>query len=286
LLLLVLSGILAYFISTIDPAFDALFLALIFGIFFGLFYTDERKKAIMEKSLGITLPIGITLYGANINFPYLGYFPPKVVVITLLVAGSMGTAIFLLASRFKISKSLALLLACGTSICGVSAIAILSPIVRPKKKHEFSAAIIIITVVGLTGAVLYPTFGYLFSLSPGVWAFVLAAVWVYYFERRPGEKVQKMEIWWRFPKFVLGYFLAMFLILCIGMNLYPDPGTAYKALTFGIKPVEGSLRKFFFLLTNVSIGIVTDFRTLRQEGLGKLALAYAFVLAVIIIPIG
>jgi len=120
----------------------------------------------------------------------------------------------------------------------------------------------------------------------GVWAFVLATIWVYKVERRPGEKVQKMEIWWRFPKFVLGYFLAMFLLLFIGFNLYPDSATAYKALTLGIKPVEGSLRKFFFVLTFTSIGIVTDFRALRQEGLGKLTLAYAFILAVIIIPIG
>ncbi|AEA47187.1 putative sulfate exporter family transporter [Archaeoglobus veneficus] len=120
----------------------------------------------------------------------------------------------------------------------------------------------------------------------GVWAFVLAVVWLYHIERKPGEKVQKMEIWWRFPKFVLGYFLAMFLIVFIGMNLYPDASSAYKALTFGIKPVEGALRKFFFMLTFTSIGIVTDFRALKQEGLGRLAICYAFVLAVIIIPLG
>ena len=120
----------------------------------------------------------------------------------------------------------------------------------------------------------------------GVWAFVLAVVWLYYFERRPGEKVEKMEIWWRFPKFVLGYFLAMFLLIFIGLNLFPDVASAYKALTFGIKPVEGSLRKFFFMLTFTSIGIVTDFRALKQEGLGKLTICYAFVLAVIIIPLG
>ncbi len=120
----------------------------------------------------------------------------------------------------------------------------------------------------------------------GLWAFVLAVVWLYYFERKPGEKVPKMEIWWRFPKFVLGYFLAMFLILYIGLNLFPDVASAQKALSFGIKPVEGALRKFFFLLTFVSIGIVTDFRTLKQEGLGRLAACYAFVLVVIIIPLG
>ncbi len=120
----------------------------------------------------------------------------------------------------------------------------------------------------------------------GFWAFILAVIWVYYFERRSGEKVQKMEIWWRFPKFVMGYFLAMLFVLYIGLNMFPDVDTAYKSMTFGIKPVEGALRKLFFMLTFTSIGIVTDFRLLKKEGLTKLAVCYAFVLIAIIIPLG
>jgi len=116
----------------------------------------------------------------------------------------------------------------------------------------------------------------------GVWAFVLAVVWVYHFEKKPGEKVEKMEIWWRFPKFVLGYFLAMFVIMGLGFSGV----LTLDAVKFGIVPVEGALRKFFFMLTFTSIGIVTDFRELRKEGLGRLAVAYAFCLAVIIIPLG
>ena len=116
----------------------------------------------------------------------------------------------------------------------------------------------------------------------GVWAFVLAVVWVYYFERKPGEKVQKMEIWWRFPKFVIGYFVAMFVIMGLGLGNV----IGFENLEFGLKPIEGAMRHFFFMLTFTSIGIVTDFRALRQEGIGKLAVAYAFILAVIIIPIG
>jgi len=43
----------------------------------------------------------------------------------------------------------------------------------------------------------------------GVWAFVLALIWVYKVERKPGEShVGMSEIWFRFPKFVIGYFIA------------------------------------------------------------------------------
>jgi uncharacterized membrane protein YadS len=116
----------------------------------------------------------------------------------------------------------------------------------------------------------------------GVWAFVLAVVWVWYIERRPGEKVPKSEIWFRFPKFVLGYFIAWFLVMGLGLTeILP-----FERLEFGLKPVEGSLRKFFFMLTFTSIGIVTDFRELAKEGLGKLALAYGVILVFIIIPLG
>ena len=61
---------------------------------------------------------------------------------------------------------------------------------------------------------------------------------------------------------------------------------SFESLEFGIKPIEGSMRKFFFMLTFTSIGIVTDFRELAKEGLGRLAAAYGTILLIAIIPIG
>ncbi|MGD9160089.1 MAG: putative sulfate exporter family transporter [Desulfobacteraceae bacterium] len=116
----------------------------------------------------------------------------------------------------------------------------------------------------------------------GIWAFVLAIIWVLHIEKRNGDKVMKSEIWFRFPKFVVGYFVAWFLVMGIGLaELLP-----FKSLESALGPVEGSLRKFFFMLTFTSIGIVTDFRELAKEGLGKLTLAYGTVLLIVIIPIG
>jgi uncharacterized membrane protein YadS len=116
----------------------------------------------------------------------------------------------------------------------------------------------------------------------GIWAFVLAVVWVYYIERREREKVPKSEIWFRFPKFVLGYFIAWFLVMGIGLADI----ISFEGLEFGMKPIEGSLRKLFFMLTFTCIGIVTDFRALAKEGLGRLATAKAVVYVFIVIPLG
>lgn len=115
----------------------------------------------------------------------------------------------------------------------------------------------------------------------GVWALVLAMLWLYYVEKKPGERVQKMEVWWRFPKFVLGYFVAWFAVMLIGLSLIPG-----ESMNFGIHPVESPMRKMFFMLTFTSIGLVTDFRKLAEEGMGKLSLIYGLSLLFIIIPIG
>ncbi|KFI22652.1 membrane protein [Nitrosococcus oceani] len=114
----------------------------------------------------------------------------------------------------------------------------------------------------------------------GVWAFLLALVWVYKVERQPGQsKVGVMEIWHRFPKFVLGYLVAWFVYMAIA-TLGPDLS---EAATSGAEAVEGPMRKMMFMLTFVSIGVITDFSKLR--GMGKLALLYAIALFAIIAPL-
>jgi uncharacterized membrane protein YadS len=49
----------------------------------------------------------------------------------------------------------------------------------------------------------------------GVWAFILAWLWCAKIECKPGEKVSAVEIWYRFPKFVIGYVLTFFFLLLI-----------------------------------------------------------------------
>lgn len=64
----------------------------------------------------------------------------------------------------------------------------------------------------------------------GVWAFLLAIIWVYKVERKPGaEHVGASEIWFRFPKFVLGYFIAWFTYVGIAI-WFPE---AIKAASTG-----------------------------------------------------
>lgn len=114
----------------------------------------------------------------------------------------------------------------------------------------------------------------------GIWTFVLALIWVYKVEKRPGQlRVGPSEIWFRFPKFVLGYLIAWLSFLAIA-SLSPASG---EALDAGTSALQSPMRHMMFMLTFVAIGIITDFSKLR--GMGRLALLYAIALAFVIAPI-
>ena len=48
----------------------------------------------------------------------------------------------------------------------------------------------------------------------GVWAFILAVIWCTKIECT-GGRIKAVEIWERFPKFVIGYVVTFFLMLII-----------------------------------------------------------------------
>ena len=114
----------------------------------------------------------------------------------------------------------------------------------------------------------------------GVWTFVLALVWVYKVERRPDQvTVGASEIWFRFPKFVLGYLAAWLTFLAIAAS-WPQHA---ETLDAGTSALQSPMRHLMFMLTFVAIGIITDFSKLK--GMGRLAVLYALALALVIAPI-
>ncbi|MEW6742962.1 MAG: putative sulfate exporter family transporter [Planctomycetota bacterium] len=115
----------------------------------------------------------------------------------------------------------------------------------------------------------------------GVWAFVLAWIWAAKIEPREGDRVQAGEIWQRFPKFVLGYMGTFLLILLIGLAAAHLIGAAKSAMG-----QANVFRGIFFAMTFFTIGVVSNFRKLWQEGIARLALVYVLCLFGFIIWIG
>jgi uncharacterized membrane protein YadS len=114
----------------------------------------------------------------------------------------------------------------------------------------------------------------------GVWAFLLAILWIRKVDKREGAvSVSAMEIWFRFPKFVLGYFIAWFVYLAIA-SLGPEIA---ETLDTGTAVVQSPMRTMLFMLTFVAMGAITDFSKLK--GMGKVALLYGLALVLVIAPI-
>jgi uncharacterized integral membrane protein (TIGR00698 family) len=108
----------------------------------------------------------------------------------------------------------------------------------------------------------------------GIWSFVLALIAVTVWERDDtGSKVQVGQIWWRFPKFVIGFLIASVLTtLIVHGNTLGDYNKLVKPAL--ILPIT-SLRTWAFTFSFLSIGLTTRFRELAAAGV-KPFLAFTF----------
>lgn len=125
------------------------------------------------------------------------------------------------------------------------------------------------------------------DLFIGVWAMVLAVVWAYAIDRKPGQKAAIAEVWGRFPKFVFAYFLAFGVLLGVGVAWPNTIGTDSSPgpLRAGMNEVD-LFRGYFFVMTFFAIGLASNFRKLWAEGIARLALVYVVCLFGFVIWIG
>jgi uncharacterized integral membrane protein (TIGR00698 family) len=117
----------------------------------------------------------------------------------------------------------------------------------------------------------------------GIWAFVLSLVSVVYWERQKGgEKPGAGVIWERFPKFVIGFFLASIFISIVSFAT-PEELFDTKVKADLISPIK-TLRTWTFCFTFLCIGLTTRFKELTRFGVKPL---YAFGIGVLVnVPLG
>jgi uncharacterized membrane protein YadS len=116
----------------------------------------------------------------------------------------------------------------------------------------------------------------------GVWAFVLAWIWTRHIDVRKGETAKVSEIWNRFPKFVIGYVVTFLIILLVAL-------TASASVVAKVKAAMGeanTIRGIFFVLTFFTIGVMSNFRKLWEDGIGRLAAVYLLALFGFVIWVG
>jgi uncharacterized integral membrane protein (TIGR00698 family) len=241
------------------------------------------------------LKAGIVLLGARFllgDVLRLGGVSLALVAIELLVAIAIVTA---LGRAFRLNPKLTSLLAMGSSICGVSAI-IAGQGAIEADDDDATFAIAAILALGAFGLFAYPVIGRLLGMSDqafGLWAglavdntaeataagalyseaagkvavltkttrnatigFVVLGFALYWAGRGQARRVERKAsfLWQRFPKFVLGFLLVSALA---------------TAGAFSAPQLQslGNLSRWAFLLTFAGVGLRTDLRDLRRQGL-------------------
>lgn len=117
----------------------------------------------------------------------------------------------------------------------------------------------------------------------GIWAFILAYIWTNHINVAEGqERAKASEIWQRFPKFILGFVITFLFVL------YLSVGASQQQLAT-LTPAIGEANTFrviFFILTFFSIGVLSNFRKLWEDGIAKLAAVYVVSLFGFVIWVG
>ena len=291
---------------------------VLWAIVFGLVISNTVGVAQVFKpgiaTYDFWLKAGIVLLGARFllgDVLKLGGVSLALVAIELVVAIVIMTVI---GRRFGLKPKLISLLAIGSSICGVSAI-IASKGAIEADDEDATFAIAAILALGAFGLFAYPAIGHALHLSDkafGLWAglavdntaeaaaagaiysdaagkiavltkstrnamigFVVLAYALYWASKGQAQVVTNKAafLWQKFPKFVLG-FLLISLLATVGAF----DGKQITSLA--------NLSRWAFLLTFAGVGLKTDFREIKKQGLRPFVVGALAELTITVVTLG
>jgi uncharacterized integral membrane protein (TIGR00698 family) len=260
------------------------------------------------------LKAGIVLLGARYllgDVLRLGGISLGLVAIELAVAIAIMTFV---GKAFHLKPKLTSLLAIGSSICGVSAIIAAKPAIDADD-DDATFAIAAILALGAFGLFAYPLIGHALHMSDrafGVWAglavdntaeaaaagavysdaagkiavltkstrnamigFVVLAYAIYWASKGQAQEVTNKAafVWQKFPKFVLGF---LFISLLATLGTFSGPQVSDLA----------NLSRWAFLLTFAGVGLKTDFRELKKQGLRPFVVGALAELSITVVTLG
>ncbi len=291
---------------------------VLWAIVFGLIVSNTVGVAEVFKpgvaTYDFWLKSGIVLLGARF---LLGDVLKLGKVSLLLVFIELGVAIAImtvLGKVFHLKPKLISLLAIGSSICGVSAI-IASAGAIEADDEDATFAIAAILALGAFGLFAYPLIGHALHMSDhafGLWAglavdntaeaaaagaiysdaagkvavltkgtrnamigFVVLGYALHWSAKGQAAEVKNKAafLWQKFPKFVIG-FLAISLLATLGAFGKPELTSL------------ANLSRWAFLLTFAGVGLKTDFREIRRQGLRPFVVGALAELSVTVVTLG
>ncbi|MGN7757559.1 YeiH family protein [Chryseobacterium sp. 22532] len=272
-------------------------LALGFGI--AIFIGNPFEQH-LHKYIHLLLQISIVGLGFGLKLDEAlqagktGFFLTVVSILTVMILG------YVLGKAFKLEKKLSYLISAGTAICGGSAIAAVSPIIKPSTK-EISLGLAIIFTLNSVALFIYPAIGHLLQLSQeqfGLWcaigihdtSSVVGAAGKYGNEAlKIATTVKLARALWIIPVSVITMFIFKnkeskvkipwfigWFILAILLNTYFPVFDLFSGSVTAVAKSGLNLTLFF-------IGSTLSIRTLKTIGIKPLATA---VILWIVISVG
>lgn len=173
--LVLLTGIvaLAFAINSFVPAASPIAVAVLFGLMIGNFLGwPAFAKAGTDLAAKRFLRIGVVLLGLQISFLSLREIGVPGLAVVLLVVFGTFFGIQLLGRIFKVDEPLRLVIGAGFAICGVTAVAAVSPVARANKA-QVSYAVALVALFGTLSIAVFPAVAGALSLNE-----VTAGSWV------------------------------------------------------------------------------------------------------------
>jgi len=273
---------LAYIVSFLSPVFDPLVVGILLGIFLANLF--EGKKVIEEASVGIKifLPIGIALYGFQLQIR--NHVPDTELLGLIGVFVVLYILTYLIARVSRLNERISTLLATGISICGASAIAVISPAIDAEKK-ETSIAVLAVMTTGLFWSIIYPMIQGIFPLNSQEFGFLAGSTLpmlglVKVTAIQAGEKSLQVALQLKFLRISSLFFMVTIAILLSGIRhkMFKVPIFMWFFIVFafltnfmevpkGVMQMSSEISKLFLTATLSAIGLNTSFEAITEEGL-------------------
>ena len=162
ILLMALFACAAFYIGEMNWVKALSLSPLVVGIILGMLYANSLRNNLPDTWVpGITfsskriLRFGIILYGFKLSFQdvvAVGF--PAIVIDAVVVTVTILLGIFV-GKLLKMDRSIALLTACGSAICGAAAVMGVDGAIRPKP-YKTAVAVATVVIFGTLSMFLYP----------------------------------------------------------------------------------------------------------------------------------
>jgi uncharacterized integral membrane protein (TIGR00698 family) len=148
-------------------------IALLIGFVLSLFFGNPFEKS-LHRYIHILLQVSIVGLGFGMKFNEALEAGKSGFILTVISIFSVMILGYFAGKFLRIERPLSFLISVGTAICGGSAIAATSPIIKPEAK-QISLALAIVFTLNSIGLFLYPAIGHFMGLTQeqfGLWCAV------------------------------------------------------------------------------------------------------------------